>query len=180
MKKTIIAITFTALMLTGCANDDYSEETAVTTVTSASETEASVPEYNEVKVTRADELYDVYPVKFSYKNENWWSVIDTNPIEEEPTLLYNDLGMEMGTFKADYPQITDERLDETVREKINAEIKNYRDGLFERAWKRQGRKYVRRGENVLRDGAGQIHADLQDRYRRQKFLGSAFFVQSVS
>lgn len=133
IKKTIIAITVTVLMLTGCANDDYNEETTVTTVTSASETEISIPEYNDVKVTRADELYDVYPVKFSYKNENWWSVIDTNPIEEEPTLLYNDLGMEMGTFRADYPQVTEVRLDIEVREKINAEIKNYRDGLFERA-----------------------------------------------
>lgn len=132
MKKTIITVTLLAVLLTGCANDDYNEEITVTTVTSASETEISIPEYNEVKVTRADELYDVYPVKFSYKNENWWSVIDTNPIEEEPTLLYNDLGMEMGTFRADYPQVTDKRLEE-VREKINAEIKNYRDELFERA-----------------------------------------------
>ncbi|MDE7288435.1 MAG: hypothetical protein K2N71_02885 [Oscillospiraceae bacterium] len=133
MKKTITAIMVMALMLTGCANDDYNEETTVTTATSASETEAVVHEYNEVKVTKADELYDVYPVKFSYKNDNWWDVIDTNPIEEEPILLYNDLGMEMGTFKADYPQVTDERLDREVRKKINEEIKNYRDGLFERA-----------------------------------------------
>lgn len=163
MKKTIIAITFTALMLTGCANDDYSEETAVTTVTSASETEASVPEYNEVKVTRADELYDVYPVKFSYKNENWWSVIDTNPIEEEPTLLYNDLGMEMGTFKADYPQITDERLDETVREKINAEIKNYRDGLFERA-QNSVNKLGKDRDGNMSDEAKMFYETARDRY----------------
>ncbi|MDE6594875.1 MAG: hypothetical protein K2K44_02550 [Oscillospiraceae bacterium] len=132
MKKTITAIMVAALMLTGCANDDYNEETTVTTATSASETEA-VAEDNEIKVTKADELYDVYPVKFLYKNDNWWSVIDTNPIEEESILLYNDLGMEMGTFKADYPQVTDERLDEEVRKKINEEIKNYRDELFESA-----------------------------------------------
>lgn len=133
MKKTIAFAAVLAVLLTGCANDDYNEETTVTTVTSASETEISVPEYNEIKVTRADELYDVYPVKFSYKNENWWSVIETSPTEEDPTLLYNDIGMEMGTFKADYPQVTDKRLDENVREKINSEIKNYRDVLFERA-----------------------------------------------
>ncbi|MBD5141229.1 MAG: hypothetical protein HDT25_07445 [Ruminococcus sp.] len=133
MKKVITAIMVTALMLTGCASDDYNEETTVTTTTSASETEAVVPESNEIKVTKADELYDVYPVKFSYKNDNWWDVIDTDPIEEEPVLLYNDLGMEMGTFKADYPQVTDERIDGEVREKINNEIKNYRDELFESA-----------------------------------------------
>ena len=133
MKKAITAIMVTALMLTGCASDDYNEETTVTTATSASETEAVVPEYNEVKVTKANELYDVYPVKFSYKNDNWWDVIDTDPIEEETVLLYNDLGMEMGTFKADYPQVTDERIDGEVREKINNEIKNYRDELFESA-----------------------------------------------
>ena len=133
MKKTITAIMVTALMLTGCASDDYNEETTVTTTTSASETEAVVPESNEIKVTKADELYDVYPVKFSYKNDNWWGVIDTDPIEEETVLLYNDLGMEMGTFKADYPQVTDERIDGEVREKINNEIKNYRDELVESA-----------------------------------------------
>lgn len=133
MKKAITAIMVTALMLTGCANDDYNEETTVTTATSASETEAVAPEYNEIKVTKADELYDVYPVKFSYKNDNWWSEIKTEPIEEKPVLLYNDLGMELGTFKADYPQVADERLDREVVEKINGAIKNYRDGLFERA-----------------------------------------------
>ncbi|MDE6709953.1 MAG: hypothetical protein K2J76_05635, partial [Oscillospiraceae bacterium] len=62
MKKTITVIMVTALMLTGCANDDYNEDTTFTTATSASETEA-VAEYNEIKVTREDELYDVYPVK---------------------------------------------------------------------------------------------------------------------
>ena len=133
MKKTITAIMVTALMLTGCASDDYNEETTVTTATSASETEAVVPESNEIKVTKADELYDVYPVKFSYKNDYLWSEISSKPIEEEPVLLYNDLGMEMGTFKADYPQVTEKRLDEEVREKINNEIKNYRDELFESA-----------------------------------------------
>ncbi|MDE6132895.1 MAG: hypothetical protein K2G04_05930, partial [Oscillospiraceae bacterium] len=131
MKKIIALAAVLAVLLTGCANDDYNEETIVTTATSASETEASIPEYNEVKVTRADELYDVYPVKFSYKNENWWSVIDTTPVEEDPALLYNDLGMEMGIFKADYPQVTDERLEVEVRERINSEIKKYRDELFE-------------------------------------------------
>lgn len=133
MKKAITAVMVTALMLTGCANDGYNEETTVTTAISASETEAVIPEYNEVKVTKADELYDVYPVKFSYKNDNWWNEIETKSVEEEPVLLYNDLGMEMGTFKADYPQVTDKRLDEEVRKKINEEIKNYRDELFERA-----------------------------------------------
>lgn len=29
MKKTVAAIMLTALMLTGCANDDYNEETKV-------------------------------------------------------------------------------------------------------------------------------------------------------
>lgn len=133
MKKTITAIMAAALMLTGCANDDYNEEATVTTATSASETEISVPEYNEVKVTKADELYDVYPVKFSYKNDNWWNEIETGIEVEDPILLYNDLGMEMGTFTAAYPRVKDKRLDEEVRDKINAEIKNYRDELFERA-----------------------------------------------
>ena len=43
------------------------------------------------------------------------------------------MGMELGTFKAVYPIITDERLDESARKKINGEIKSYRDGLFESA-----------------------------------------------
>lgn len=133
MKKVITAIIVTALLLTGCANDDYNEETTVTTAASVSETEAVVPGYNEVKVTKADELYDVYPVKISYKNDYLWKEVASKPIGEEPVLLYNDLGMEMGTFRADYPQVTEERLDEEVREKINAEIKNYRDELFESA-----------------------------------------------
>ena len=133
MKKTITAIMVTALMLTGCASDDYNEETTVTTTTSASETEISVPEYNEVKVTRADELYDVYPVKFSYKNDNWWSEIDIEPVNESAIWLYNDLEMEMGSFKADYPFILDERLDREVLEKINGAISLYRKELFERS-----------------------------------------------
>lgn len=133
MKKTITAIMAAALMLAGCANDDYNEETAVTTVTSASETEAVVPEYNEVKVTKADELYDVYPVKFSYKNENWRSEIDTVHVDESAIWLYNDLEMEMGTFKADYPLLPDERFDREVIEKINGAISLYRKELFERA-----------------------------------------------
>ena len=133
MKKVITAIMATALMLTGCASDDYNEETTVTTTTSASETEISVPEYNEVKVTRADELYDVYPVKFSYKNDNWWSEIDIEPVNESAIWLYNDLEMEMGSFKADYPFILDERLDREVLEKINGAISLYRKELFERS-----------------------------------------------
>ena len=133
MKKVITAIMVTALMLTGCASDDYNEETTVTTATSASETEISVPEYNEVKVTRADELYDVYPVKFSYKNDNWWSEIDIEPVNESAIWLYNDLEMEMGSFKADYPFILDERLDREVLEKINGAISLYRKELFERS-----------------------------------------------
>lgn len=133
MKKVITAIMVTALMLTGCASDDYNEEATVTTATSASETEISVPEYNEVKVTRADELYDVYPVKFSYKNDNWWSEIDIEPVNESAIWLYNDLEMEMGSFKADYPFILDERLDREVLEKINGAISLYRKELFERS-----------------------------------------------
>ena len=133
MKKTITAIMVTALMLTGCASDDYNEDTTVTTATSASETEAVVPEYNEVKVTKANELYDVYPVKFSYKNDTWWSEIDIEPVNESAIWLYNDLEMEMGSFKADYPFILDERLDREVLEKINGAISLYRKELFERS-----------------------------------------------
>lgn len=165
MKKTIAFAAVLAVLevlLTGCANDEYSEETTVTTVTSASETEASAPEYNEVKVTRADELYDVYPVKFSYKNENWWSVIDTSPVEEEPTLLYNDLGMEMGAFRADYPQVTDKRLEE-VREKINSEIKNYRDGLFERA-QDDVNLHGKDGDGNMSDEAKMFYETARDSY----------------
>lgn len=132
MKKVIITIAAAAVMLTGCASDELPEETAVTTTTAAV-TEVFENKNSEIKVTRADELYDIYPVKFTYKNDNWWSSIEYAAEEEEPTLLYNDLGMEMGTFKAVYPITTDERLDESVREKINGEIKSYRDGLFESA-----------------------------------------------
>lgn len=132
MKKVFITIAAAAVMLTGCASDELPEETAVTTTTAAV-TEAAENENSEIKVTRADELYDVYPVKFTYKNDNWRSTIEYAAEEEEPTLLYNDMGMELGTFKAVYPIITDERLDEDIRGNINESIKNYRDGLFESA-----------------------------------------------
>lgn len=160
MKKTIAFAAVLAVLLTGCANDEYPEETTVTTV---AVTEVSKPEYNEIKVTRADELYDVYPVKFSYKNENWWSVIDTEPAEEDPTLLYNDLGMEMGTFRADYPQVTDTRLDGNVREKINSEIKNYRDALFERAQNSVNMLGKDRDGNMS-DEAKMFYETARDRY----------------
>lgn len=160
MKKTIAFAAVLAVLLTGCANDEYPEETTFTT---AAVTEVSKPEYNEIKVTRADELYDVYPVKFSYKNENWWSVIDTEPTEEDPTLLYNDLGMEMGTFRADYPQVTDTRLDGNVREKINSEIKNYRDALFERAQNSVNMLGKDRDGNMS-DEAKMFYETARDRY----------------
>lgn len=132
MKKVIIGAAAMAVLLTGCASDELPEETTVTTTTAAV-TEVTQKETDEIKVTRADELYDVYPVEFTYKNENWWGTMNYTAKEEEPILLYNDLGMEMAVFKAAYPIITDERLDGDVLNNINGEIQGYRDGHFEHA-----------------------------------------------
>lgn len=130
--KTAALLFAISVIVSGCTADIPEETEVMPSVTASeiSETEENAEEFP--KVFSADELYDVYPIKIVYGGDTA-EKIKVETVSEEPILLYNDLGMEMGTFKASYPQITDERYGAEVCEKINAEIKKYRDECFESA-----------------------------------------------
>lgn len=172
MKKAIFkiaALLFAiSVIMSGCTAD-IPEETEVTS--SASETELSEAAGNSEteenaeefpKVFSAEELYDVYPVKIVYGSDTS-EKISVETVAEEPILLYNDLGMEMGTFKASYPQITDERYSAEVREKINAEIKKYRDERFESAQNSVNLRGKDKDGNMS-DGALEFYETARDRF----------------
>lgn len=176
MKKAIFkiaALLFAiSVIMSGCTADIPEETEVMPSVTEAGSSDTE--EFP--KVFSAEELYEVYPVKIVYDGDTA-EKISVETVSEEPILLYNDLGMEMGTFKASYPQITDERYGAEVREKINAEIKKYRDERFESAQNSVNLRGKDKDGNMS-DGALEFYETARDKFTiafRGDSVGENFF-----
>lgn len=134
MKRKMLKITaavIAVLALAGCSADVPDEMERVSETTALA-VEKNTENEEFPKVTPANELYDVYPVRIIPPQNGVKKInAETENIQEE---LYNSEGVLIGVFHANYPVISG--YSEEVCERINAEIKGYVDGVLEAA--RQG------------------------------------------
>lgn len=153
MKKVFIPIIAAAVILAGCEKDPAEEteqlsETEITaalvseTTTAAStakaveeasaETEAEKieEEIEEIKVTPANEVYDVYPVKLIYP-EKQSSGITAKKAEAEDSVTKD--GYTMSECSACYPVFSTDNsvFGEAAVKKINDNIKDFINGIIE-------------------------------------------------
>ncbi|MCM1328603.1 MAG: DUF4163 domain-containing protein [Ruminococcus sp.] len=189
MRKNIFIAVLLSFLLTGCEKNSAeisltetgaetvtSTKTVASTVTETStetaekvtetETVTEIAEEEKVKITPADEVYDVYPSRIIYPEKAVTNITaETVQISEN----FEKGGKTIVSFSAAYPVFSGG--DEAVMKKINDSIKAYIDGIYN-AGKEETERYVL---PEVKEGEDDFPYDLCGFYTQSAVTGGNYY-----